>query len=242
MMHWLKEFKFYLAAYMGRSPVGLAILSLFIYEKNRRLQTVVSDRTDICIEGFPRCANTFAWLAFRNAQNEEMTIAHHKHHAGQVIGSVKRKIPVILLLRDPQSAVSSWMIRNPELTAEKCLRLYLNFYEPILPYLRHVVVAPFDVVTNDYGSIIKQVNRKFSRSFNIYVSSKENDETIFDKISNLPAQENALSISRPTKEKILKKNKVKAMIQSEENQKLLARCEAVYKNTFASYSETAPFN
>lgn len=232
-MSLIKEIKYFLSVYMGRSPLGFSILSRFIYERSRRLQTVVSNRTDICIEGYPRCANTFAWLAFRNAQKEKLVIAHHSHRAGQIIGAVRRGIPVILLIREPESAAISLLIRNPSLSPSKCLHLYLNFYEPVLAYLDKLVVAPFDVVTNDYGSIIEKVNERYSTNFVVYKNSKQNDEIIFRDISNLPANENELSESRPNEAKKGKREKVRAGLDTKENQRRLKKCKQVYERVMA---------
>jgi len=46
---------------------------------------LVTDATDLCVEGFPRSANSFAVGAFEHAQPEPLSIAHHNHVPAPVL-------------------------------------------------------------------------------------------------------------------------------------------------------------
>ena len=55
----------------------------------------VNSSTGICIEGYPRCANSYAVYAFKNA-NKDIKIGHHLHVPAQIKQSTDYKIPTIL--------------------------------------------------------------------------------------------------------------------------------------------------
>lgn len=136
--------------------------------------TVVGDTTDIVIEGFPRCASSFAVAAFRLAQEPElMSIADHTHMPAQAIEGVRRGIPTLVLIRRAEDAIVSLLIRNPELGAAPALRGYLRFYEPLLPVRDGIVVARFEEVVGDFGSVIERVNERFRTRFRRFEHSPE---------------------------------------------------------------------
>lgn len=89
----------------------------------------VSQDTEIVIEGFPRSANTFAVVASTQAQGARpIRIAHHLHAEAQVLAGVERKLPVIVLIRQPEDAIRSLKIAFPDQDENRMLRLYLRFY------------------------------------------------------------------------------------------------------------------
>lgn len=136
---------------------------------------VVGDTTDIVIEGFPRCASSFAVAAFRLAQEPRaMTIANHTHMPAQVIEGVRRGIPTLMLIRPAEDAVVSLLIRNPELSVRAALRGYLRFYMPLLPDARRFVTATFDEVVHDLARPIERLNSRYGTSFAPFVHSAEN--------------------------------------------------------------------
>ncbi|MEW6059376.1 MAG: hypothetical protein AB1551_04425, partial [Actinomycetota bacterium] len=61
--------------------------------------------TDLVIEGYPRSANTLAVSAISAAQPGPIRIAHHLHAPGHVIAAIRRGVPVLVLVREPEEAV-----------------------------------------------------------------------------------------------------------------------------------------
>jgi hypothetical protein len=136
---------------------------------------VVGDTTDIVIEGFPRCASSFAVAAFRLAQEPRaMAVANHTHMPAQAIAGVRRGIPTLILIRPAEDAVVSLLIRNLGLGVSPALRGYLRFYEPLVGVRRDIVIASFDQVVNDFGSVIERVNARFHTVFAGFDPSEEN--------------------------------------------------------------------
>lgn len=136
---------------------------------------VVGDTTDIVIEGFPRCASSFAVAAFRLAQEPRaMSIANHTHMPAQAIAGVRRGIPTLILIRPAEDAVVSLLIRNESLGVPAALRGYLRFYEPLVRVRGDVVIASFDQVVTDFGSVIERVNARFHTTFAGFTHSEGN--------------------------------------------------------------------
>src|ERR1043166_5658936 len=90
----------------------------FLYSKISRFLTgkvwYAAKDTDIVIDGFPRCANTYATYAFDLAQKARLNIANHIHKKSQFLVARKYGIPAILLIRDPLDCITSTLIRQPK--------------------------------------------------------------------------------------------------------------------------------
>ncbi len=159
----------------GRSPTLSRLLV-------RRSGELVTGQTEICIEGFPRCGNTFAVVAFQAAQLRTISIAHHVHAPGSVLIAVRMKKPAIVLIREPEEAVLSLMVRLRYLTAGQALRSYVGFYRPLLPHLRRFVVGPFAEVVSDFGTIIGRVNQRFGTDFQEFHPTEEHLRAVKEEV------------------------------------------------------------
>jgi hypothetical protein len=225
---------FRIRSVIGSSNAGLKFLHLFTQSAKRK-RLFAGSETDICIEGYPRCANTFSVLAFEAAQEVPLKIAHHMHLAGQVLYSIGKGIPVIVLIREPLDACISMHMREPDVDVELCLLLYAEFYKPLLPYMDQFIVARFDQVTSNYAPIIKRLNQRFSTEFRLYQNSKEHDEAVFELISQLPIKESKMSVAKPTAEKQQKKQALMEQFSEGRCAQLLSECTTIYEE-FSKYA------
>jgi hypothetical protein len=151
---------------------------------------LVADDTDICIEGFPRSANSFAVAAFRHAQDEPVGIAHHNHVPAPVLTAVQKGLPTVVLIRDPVEAVISnrglqlqiGTVEDKAMPMHVSFKAQLNawqsFYETVWPQRDQVVMAPFEDVIDDFGLIIDRVNTRFGTEFDRFEHTTENVEAI----------------------------------------------------------------
>src|SRR5215211_1127431 len=114
---------------------------------------LVDRRTQIVIEGFPRSGNTFAVVAFQQAQRESVRVAHHLHMPAQVVLAAQWGILTLLLARKPTDAALSWVIRQPGVLIRQALKHYISFYEKAAEYRDALVVGLFEEVTRDYGRV-----------------------------------------------------------------------------------------
>ncbi len=125
----------------------------------------VTPDTQLVLEGYPRSGNTFARIAFEMAQPAPVRLAHHLHAPAQVLAAARLGVPCVVLLREPDEAVLSQVVREPRLTLAQTLRSYARFHEAIAPVRDRFVLARFETVTSDFAAVIGAVNRRFGTGF-----------------------------------------------------------------------------
>jgi hypothetical protein len=218
--------------YLGRHP-----LLFYNYYRMRPgyRNLLVDRRTQIVIEGFPRSGNTFAVVAFQQAQRERLRVAHHLHMPAQVIRAAQWGIPTLLLARKPTDAALSWVIREPGLPIRQALKHYVSFYEKAAEYREALVVGFFEEVTRDYGRVLERVNAKFGTEFSCFVHSEENVKSVFDHIEEVHRSRRGgrldeKVITHPSAVKARLKDSLKRELEAPEVRKLIARAEAVYES------------
>lgn len=201
----------------------------FYYSRHPRYsKLLVRPDSEVVIEGYPRCANSFSVLAFERAQGRRLRAGHHLHAPAQIELGVRYGLPVLALIREPMSAAASLITRHPEISPEQALRQYVNFYECVQRYVDSVVVADFRKITSDYAQVIDAVNRRFGTAFRPYVNSPSEDEAVFAEIDALNAEAEGGAkhqLARPNEAKSGLLGEAKARIEREP---LLARARAVF--------------
>ena len=196
----------------------------------------VRSDSKIVIDGYPRSANTFAYHAFRWAQEqrkgeaESMHIGHHVHQPAHILRAVEFEIPVVLLIRNPIETVLSYVVRHSEwLTVKYALRSYVNFYKSVLPVKDQVVIGVFAEVTQKFGHTIRRVNEKWGEKFHIFNHTVENEKIIFRRIEGVNARQhegNERKISRPSAYKEELKEKYRSELSQYEQR--LEEAQSVY--------------
>jgi hypothetical protein len=159
----------------------------FVYLPLARLkygQQVVGSESKLVIDGFTRSGVPFAVIAFQASQRTPVRVAHTLHAPAHVAAAVRRRIPTLVTIRDPEAAVLSAIIREPYVTAEQGLRAWIRFYTRILAYRDGFVLGMFDDVVADYGRVIRQINEKFGTGFDEFVHTDQNVETCFEIIED----------------------------------------------------------
>jgi hypothetical protein len=218
--------------HVGRHP--------FLFYNFYRLKPTYRDllvdrKTQIVIEGFPRSANTFAVVAFRQAQRERVRVAHHLHMPAQVVRAAQWGIPTLLLARKPTDATLSWVVREPWVPIRQALKHYISFYEKAAEYRDSLVVGFFEEVTRDYGTVLERVNARFGTGFSSFVHSEENVKCVFDHIEEVHRARRGgrldeKVITHPSAVKAGLKDALKMELEAPEVRKLTARAEAVYES------------
>lgn len=163
----------------------------------------VGPETEVVIEGFPRSGTSFAVSAFEYPQPRKPIVAHHVHSPTQVIAAARRGLPALVLIRDPEDATLSLVIRTPELTIGQALRGYVRFYRPLLPYRDRVVVATFQQVTTDFGAVVRRMNARFGTAWRPFPHTEENVRGVLraiDEYTRGTAEKDALErvVARPS--------------------------------------------
>ncbi len=173
----LKNTRYQTRVLIGRFPVVLPLFRVIPRYRPR----VVTKETEICIEGFPRCGNSFFVNVFRE-WNPGVRMAHHLHIPAQVVRAVQLGIPCIVLIRKPIDALASLLIIDERLSVGIAIRSYLDFYRRILPLRPFLVIADFQEVTTHPEKIIHRVNHKFRCSFASHPFTETLKAQIFEKL------------------------------------------------------------
>lgn len=219
--------------WLGTYP-SLFFPALRLLGNPRRHSLAVSSSTQLVIEGFPRSANTFAVVAFQMAQPSPIQIAHHLHVPAQIIRAVQHGIPTLVLIRKPDEAALSLVIRIPYLPLSVSLYNYWHFYKKILPFARGYLVASFEEVTTDFGSVICRLNQRFGKDFVPFVHNEENVKRCFERIETLDAtfrgtgryEEN--TVSRPSTYRKKQKTQKRNALSEEETHTWLVKAYEIY--------------
>lgn len=144
-------------------------------------QCLVRRSTDILIDGYFRSANTFSVEAFLSV-NPGAKVSQHLHSPFQFVRAGRFGVPAILLIRQPDDAVASELVRAPEKTADEAWRDWIFFYESARQHSRFFVVATFDQVISDFSPVVQSVNRLFDRDFVPYHNSSIADAVVFEAV------------------------------------------------------------
>jgi hypothetical protein len=173
--------------FIGRHP---CLYQAVFHNRSGYEDLLVNDDTDICIEGFPRSANSFAVAAFRHAQDEPVGIAHHNHVPAPVLTAVQKGLPTVVLIRDPVEAVISSRGLQLQIgavedkpmpmhvTFKMHLQGWLSFYRTVERVKDRGVIAPFEDVIDDFGSVIERVNQRVGTSFALFNHTSANVEIV----------------------------------------------------------------
>ncbi|WP_299490297.1 hypothetical protein [Acaryochloris sp. IP29b_bin.137] len=195
----------------------------------------VTRSAEIVIEGFPRMGNTFAHIAFKMAQNRAIEIGHHTHAAAQVVAAVRMNIPTIVLIRQPESAITSYLIGDfdPSLSIEQSLSEYISFYKTVSPYRDQCVIAEFDEVTNHYDRIIEKVNQKYGTSFIPFEHTNENVQECFrwieEGFQNTFGQLSEKVVCRPSESRESLKQDIKEQFYQPKYERLRSKANRLYE-------------
>jgi hypothetical protein len=126
---------------------------------------VVGADTELVIDGYTRAASTQVVYAFQLAQPRPVRLAHHLHAPAQVVDAVRRGLPVLVLVREPDDTALSQAAREPHVTVRDALLAHARYHERLLPYRKSVVVADFDEVTRDVRPGVRRLNERFGTAF-----------------------------------------------------------------------------
>ena len=229
--------------YVGEHP----FLFDNLYRLRPRYRNLLVDRTtQLVIEGFPRSGNTFAVVAFEQAQRKSVRIAHHLHMPAHVMRAARWRIPTLVLIRRPTDAVLSLVIREPQISIRQAMKHYVSFYEKVAGYRSAFVVGSFEEVIQDYGAVLERVNERFGTRFSLFDHSKDHVEGVFSHIEERQRARRGgrldeMRIARPSAARAGMKDLLEKKLQAPQMRKLTARAEALYEEfVVASTGKVVP--
>ena len=100
---------------VGHMPSRLASVvspRTYLYTRQREMLATVGhggvcrEHMDLCVEGYPRSANTFT-VDMIKGSNPRLVIAHHTHDVDNIRLALLFRIPTLVVIRNPLDAVTS---------------------------------------------------------------------------------------------------------------------------------------
>jgi capsular polysaccharide biosynthesis protein/Mrp family chromosome partitioning ATPase len=162
---------------------------------------VIGRETELVIDGYTRSACTFAVYAFQLSQqnarrtsrrspharrggppSHQVRLAHHLHAPAQLLEAARRGIPALVVIREPEGAILSQVLREPHVSVRGALVSYTRFYSRLIPHASSFVAGEFNDVTNDFGSVIRRLNKRFGTHYRTFDSTEESLQECFDLI------------------------------------------------------------
>lgn len=143
---------------------------------------VIAPDTEFVIDGYTRCASTFAVYALQLPQPKPVRLAHHLHAPAQLIQAARDGVPALAVIREPQGAILSQVIREPWVAIRDALVAYARYYERVLPYRDKFVVADFEQVTTDFGAVVRTINKRFGTDLAEFRATEQNVRQCFELI------------------------------------------------------------
>ncbi|WP_151084737.1 hypothetical protein [Nocardioides cynanchi] len=205
-----------------------------MYARRDKRCTLARKDTALVIEGFPRSGNTFAVAAFQIANDRRTHLGRHLHGAPHLLRAARLGVPAIALVRAPEDAIPSYLIRRSGLHAEDALVEYLDFYRTAWAARDDFVVGLFADVTGSFGTVIDRVNQRFGTSFERYESTPDNEAAAFELVEEMNRLECRGEIveshvGRPSAERDERKIEVAASLGRPGAQRLLGRAQDLYQ-------------
>jgi hypothetical protein len=153
---------------------------------------VIGPDTELVIDGYTRSATTFAVYALQLPQPHPVRLAHHLHAPAQLIEAAKRQIPALALIREPQGAVLSHLVREPWVDMRDAADGYSRFYGCLMRHRSAFVVGEFEEVTKDFGRVARRLNARFGLELVEFEPTETNLNQCFELIRERPQLSTAL--------------------------------------------------
>jgi hypothetical protein len=121
-----------------------------------RSQSFCTKESDLCLEGYPACANSFLYFAFQECAEGGLSIGHHTHSVSNVKRALRLDIPVLIVYRDPYDAIPSYLSRFDKDPFVSTIR-YVRFYRYIRRIADDIQLISFEEVTAKVELAIRKV-------------------------------------------------------------------------------------
>lgn len=127
-------------------------------------QRYYDPNANLCIDGFPRSANSYA-VNLVQTVCPDLKIIHHVHSPVIIKKSINDKILVFVLIRNPEDTVTSEYIRvkysgERNQNIKWLIKRYVKYYEIVKAYVDDVFIVSFETVTQTPVAYLKYVFSK----------------------------------------------------------------------------------
>lgn len=192
---------------------------------------LVNEETELVIEGFFRCANTFAVAAFVRSQPGKVRLANHSHAPATILRAARLGIPTLVLIREPAETVLSLLLKLPDMTMRQAFHWYERYYTAIRPARAAFMVADFQEVTSDFGNVIEKVNHRYGIYFEPFRHTPEAVQGVFERIRYIEShvvRDEVTKFALPLQSKEKEKALLRRQLSNSRIRPLLTRTKEIY--------------
>lgn len=155
----------------------------FCYARLGNLKFQLNSTTEVLVDSYPRSANSFFEAAFTRAHCGRVEVAHHSHAAAQVLAGVRRGLPAIVLLRDPQEAIASFFeMHGGGLPIWLCTQEYIEFYSKLIPVLDKLIVVDTASIEQRFYDLMLLLKEQHGLSVEPYVIDNNVRQELFSDV------------------------------------------------------------
>lgn len=221
----IRYIRFFLTSYPF---IYFPVIKIF----NRNVFRLVSNKTDIVIEGYPRSGNTFLESMIYLRANRNIVIAHHTHVIAQIKRSLNLNKPILVTIRNPIDAISSlFNFYEKKIPIEILLSEYYKYYLFISRSIEKILIINFDHI-NDHENLTKKIIKKFKLDLNLNINV--DNHSIFENIGKIGKIRHNINYQEKylTKDNKLDKNKnlkiKKIIIDNYSHKNIYKKCQNIY--------------
>lgn len=193
---------------------------------------------DYFISGYQRSGNTWLFSLLRYFFPEKRAV-HHLHKLAPVKMALRKKVPAIILVRDPAECISSNYLKHyatqkdlPPLVNKDLLELMLEDYFFYYRYIRRnqyrIHVVPFVQLTEDPARVIRDIARRFGED----MEGRDLPAEIQAAYASFQGSTDKMGSSKPNPYKEAEKKKIKTHLVKLER---FSDCQKVYQQILADF-------
>jgi hypothetical protein len=216
----------FLRNHIRRYPI---LLRVFAKARGRGHMIVQKGKTRVCIEGYPRSANSTSARLFQIG-NPGCKIAHHNHSIANVAMAVRWNVPTMILLRNPMDAICSALISAKTKQPVDELLRYASYYRYVERHLDAVVMVEFKSVLEDFNRAIERLNQRFGTHFNVIedlaAAHRQAEQGIRDRYAAMAKGSDVTNMPLPSEERRRIKERWRSQVEAHP---MLAEARAVYE-------------
>lgn len=181
---------------------------------------------DVYISGFPRSGNHFVTGAIKSLSNEKLKINPVNHLPPFSRLALKKKIPSVVLIRNPVDSCVSWSIYD-NCSLGHSLRFYCQYHRIMSSVLAESCVLKFE----DFSSELKPAIVTLNQMFSLDLSESFSDEEIHEKVFEETPKWVSSKSPRPSIERNAQAKKLKEEIRFQPRYvDTLAKAQEIYSN------------
>ena len=205
----------------------------FLIYRNKGSKSKISKSTELLIDGPMRSANHFALFYIKKFNN--ISISHHFHSPGSIRLAYEKKIPTLLLIRNPIDQIASTFIYLENVPLKRVIKSYKIFYEKCLIAKDWYIVADFQDVINNPEKMVIEINLKYNLNLKYAHLDEKLNKSILNDIqinnSNLESMKFKLDerTGIPNLKRNVNKDKIKQILKKNFYNELHT-CNKIYQS------------